>query len=357
MRKWVILLAAALLLLTVRVRAAEFPREMEQALPKEAESVLDSVELEKDGALAAGLGVIWEKLAGKAGDVVRRQVRGAAGVLLAVALCGAAEGAWPGEKASAALSMVGALSVSLATAGSLEDLMGLGVETMRQLGTFSTVLLPTLAAATAASGALSAASAQQVAAMFFVDVLLRLVNGLLVPLVYLYVGVLTASACLPENRLGALAAGLKKAATWLLTTSLTAFTLYLTAVRVISGGADAMTVKVARAAISGVVPVVGGIIAEASETVLAGAGVLRGVVGLGGLLAVLAACAYPFLQLAVQYLLYKLTAYLASLVGPAGLYELIDGLGGAFGLVLGMTGACAMLLLVSILTFVGAVVP
>ena len=59
MRKWVILLAAALLLLTVRVRAAEFPREMEQALPKEAESVLDSVELEKDGALAAGLGVIW----------------------------------------------------------------------------------------------------------------------------------------------------------------------------------------------------------------------------------------------------------------------------------------------------------
>ena len=44
MRKWVILLAAALLLLTVRVRAAEFPREMEQALPKEAESVLDSVE-------------------------------------------------------------------------------------------------------------------------------------------------------------------------------------------------------------------------------------------------------------------------------------------------------------------------
>ena len=112
-----------------------------------------------------------------------------------------------------------------------------------------------------------------------------------------------------------------------------------------------------KAAISGVVPVVGGIIAEASETVLAGAGMLRSVIGVGGMLAILAACAYPFLQLGVQYLTYKLTAFLAAMVGPPGLCRLIDGLGGAFGLVLGMTGACALLLLISLLAFVGAVVP
>lgn len=357
MKKWVILLAAALLLLTVRARAAELPREVERALPREAEAVLEDVDLEGDNALAAGLGAIWETLADKAGAVVRRQARGAVSVLLAAVLCGMAEGAWPGEKVSPVVSMAGALSVSLTTAGSLEELMGLGVEAMRQLNGFSTVLLPTLAVATAASGALSSASVQQAAAMLFADILMRLVNGLLVPLVYLYVGVLTASACLPDNRLGTLAEGLKKTVSWLLATALTAFTLYLTAARVISGGADALTVKVTRAAISGAVPVVGSIIAEASETVLAGAGALRSVVGLGGVLAVLAACAYPFLRLAVQYLLYKLAAYLSSLAGPPGLWKLIDGLGSAFGLVLGMTGACAMLLLVSILTFVGAVVP
>ena len=75
------------------------------------------------------------------------------------------------------------------------------------------------------------------------------------------------------------------------------------------------------------------------------------------MLAGLAACAYPFLRLGVQYLLYKLAACLAALAGPPGLCKLIDGLGSAFGLVMGMTGACAMLLLGSILTFVGAVVP
>ena len=106
-----------------------------------------------------------------------------------------------------------------------------------------------------------------------------------------------------------------------------------------------------------VLSLVGGIIADASETVLAGAGMLKNTIGVFGMLAILAACAYPFLQLGVQYLLYKLTAYLASVVGAPGLCKLIDGLGGAFGLILGMTGGCALLLLISVLASVGAVMP
>ena len=133
--------------------------------------------------------------------------------------------------------------------------------------------------------------------------------------------------------------------------------MYLSVVRIISGSADSATVKVTKAAISGVVPVVGGIIADASETVLAGAGMLKNTIGVFGMLAILAACAYPFLQLGVQYLLYKGTAYLASVMGAPGLCKLIDGLGGAFGLILGMTGSCALLLLISVLASVGAVMP
>ena len=73
--------------------------------------------------------------------------------------------------------------------------------------------------------------------------------------------------------------------------------------------------------------------------------------------AIVAACAYPFLQLGVQYLLYKLAGFLAGAVGASGLCRLIDGLGGAFGLVLGMTGSCALLLLISVLSSVAAVAP
>ena len=258
---------------------------------------------------------------------------------------------------SGAVPMAGALAVTLLTAGSLEDLIGLGAETIRELNVFSKALLPTLAAATAASGAVTTATFQQVTTVFLADLLMELINGLLIPLVYLYIGALAAGACLPENRLGAIAEALKKIVTWLLTSSLLLFTVYLSTVRVIAGAADGASVKVAKAAISGAVPVVGGIIAEAAETVLAGAGMLKNTIGVFGMLAILAACAYPFLQLGVQYLLYKLSAFLAAAVGAPELCRLIDGLGGAFGLVLGMTGSCALLLLVSVLSSVAAVTP
>ena len=346
------------LALTTSAAAADLPAELERAAPEAAED-LTGGDLSGGTGFAQGVGNILDRLADQVGDVVRERTRGAAAVLLVVVLCGVVEGfaQGTGGKGAAFLPMAGALSITLASAGSLDSLMGLGSRTIGELADFSQALLPTLAAATAASGAVTTATVQQVSTVFFVDLLLRLIRQLLLPLVYLYIGLLTAAACLPENRLGAIAEALKKLVTWILTTALLVFTIYLSIVRIISGSADSATVKVAKAAISGVVPVVGGIIADASETVLAGAGMLKNTIGVFGMLAILAACAYPFLQLGVQYLLYKLTAYLASVVGAPGLCKLIDGLGGAFGLILGMTGGCALLLLISVLASVGAVMP
>ena len=353
--KYAICLAALVLALTGSAAAAEVPAELERAAPEAAEDIGD---LSGGTGFAEGVGNILDRLADQAGDVIRERTRGAAAVLLAVVLCGAVEGALPGGGGKLNLTaMAGAVTITLLTAGSLTSLMGLGAETIDSLADFSHVLMPVLAAATAAAGALTTATAQQVGAVVLVDALLRLIQELLLPLTYLYVGVLTASAMLPQGRLAPLADGIKKAVTWILTTALLAFTSYLSVAKVISGAADAVTVKMTKAAISGVVPVVGGIISEAAETVLAGAGVLKNTIGLAGTLAILAACAYPFLQLGVQYLLYKLTAFLSCTMGPPELCRLIGGLGGAFGLVLGMTGACALLLLVAVLSSVGAVVP
>ena len=100
---------------------------------------------------------------------------------------------------------------------------------------------------------------------------------------------------------------------------------------------------------------VGGIIAEASETVLVGAGLLKGTLGVFGLLGILALCVVPFLRIGIQYLLYKLPDFFAAALGGSELCGLIGGLGSAFGLLLGMVGSCALVLLISILASVAAV--
>ena len=92
-----------------------------------------------------------------------------------------------------------------------------------------------------------------------------------------------------------------------------------------------------------------------SESVLAGAGALRGTVGAVGLVTVLAICLTPFLRLAVQYFVFKTTGAISACVAQPRLSQLIDAIGGAFGLVLGMTGAGALILLVSLVSAITAV--
>ena len=131
------------------------------------------------------------------------------------------------------------------------------------------------------------------------------------------------------KRIGGL---LKWLITILLSVVLLAFIAYLNLSGVISGGADAATVKAAKFTISNLAA------------------------GVFGMLAVLGSCVVPFLNLGVHYLMYKCTAALAATASGNGrITGLIEALGTAFGLILAMTAACAVLLVVAMVSAVSAV--
>ena len=178
-----------------------------------------------------------------------------------------------------------------------------------------------------------------------------------VPLVgVLCVTTLSAGAALPESGLDKLADGLKKLISWLLCGAVTAFTLYLSVSGVLTGSADRAAVKAAQAAVSGTVPVVGSILAESAEMVLSAAHSLRAAIGAAGVLGVLLACLTPLVRLSVQFLLYRAAAFVSAVSGVKPLERLLEQLGDAFALVLGMTAACAALLLAALLVSISMVV-
>jgi stage III sporulation protein AE len=96
------------------------------------------------------------------------------------------------------------------------------------------------------------------------------------------------------------------------------------------------------------VPVVGGILANATDTVLSGVGVLRGVVGTFGVVAVLGLGMSAFVQLGVQYLMYRMVSVLSQVLSGSRVARLVGNIASAFALVLGMTAASALLVLISI---------
>ena len=234
-------------------------------------------------------------------------------------------------------------------------MIGLGRETLRRMDDFAQALLPVMAALTAATGRVSGAAVGQGVTVLFSQLLLDAMDGLLIPLIDGYVAVSCAWAAVDSPGLKKLGELMKGAAALILTGLLLAFVGYLTASGAIAGSVDAAAVKTAKLAISRAIPAVGGILADASETVLAGAGVLRGTVGTAGMLVVLAICLTPFLHLGLHYLVYKAAAALCALIAQPRLSGLIDALGGAFGMVLGLTGAGALVLLVSVASALTAV--
>lgn len=309
----------------------------------------------QDADLEDGAGALLRDALSQCGAVFRRSVQVGVQLLAVVLICGLAEGACVQKPALDAAKMAGALAVTALSVSSVDAMIGLGRETIGKMSVFSDALLPVMAALTAATGQLNGAAVRQGATVLFIRVLIGTIDALLIPLVYAYVAACCAYAAVGNEGLKKLSALLKGAVSLILTTILVVFVGYLTMSGAIAGSADAAAIKATKLAISRVIPVVGSILADAAESVLAGAGVLRGGVGIVGLLVVLAICLGPFLQLAFHYLTYKLAAALTGTVAEPRLAGLMDSIGGAFGLVLGMTGACALLLLFSVASTVAVV--
>lgn len=363
-RLWPVLLAV-MLALTLALPAQAV--SLEDALEQQEESLdLDGLQrsAEENGgmtdygvSLDEGIAGLLDTGSQEISGVIRRAMRSGVLLLVILLLCGLAETVQEGagQKEVQSVTLAGTLGVTAVAVADVNSLLGMGTGAIDNMCSFANVLLPTVAAVTAATGAITGAAARQMAAVLFSDLLVNLISGLLVPVLYGYIAASVAYAAVGNEGLKRLAALMKWAVTTVLTAVMLAFVGYLTISGVVAGTADAATVKAAKFAISGAIPVVGGILSDAAETILASAGVLRGTVGVFGMLTILGICLLPVLRLAVHYLTYKLVAALSATVGGGRVYGLVDQLGGAFGLVLGMTGACCLLLLIALVSSISVV--
>ena len=292
-----------------------------------------------------GVETILSDAVSQSGGVVKTTLSVMLRIFVSLVLCRLA-GTFGGEKSAATATLVGALSIMVCCVSDIRSMIGLGQSVMEEISSFSTLLLPVLAAAAAASGAAASGGAIYAVTALFCDILIRICRYLLVPLVYAFLALGLADGALGQNRL----AKLQELIGWIVKTLLKAvlylFTGFLAATGVISGAADAAALKAARLTISGMIPVVGGIVSDASESLLASAGVLKGAIGTFGMLAVLSIFVLPFMQLGISYLGFKFTAAVGGLL-QSGQDRFLDSITGAMGYLLAMVGSCTVMALIA----------
>lgn len=360
--KQFVLIAICLLVIVLPVRALSVNDVLEaqrdelelDELEKEARQYTDGMDLQMEYDWEENISNLIETGTDELFGVTKKAVRSCVIMVSIVLFCSLSEGMLEGAGGvkSPVVNLAGTLAISVVAVADIHSLLGLGVSSVESIAAFSNTLLPVVAALTAATGAITGAYARQMAAALFSSVLINLINSILVPLVYGYAVVSIAHAATGNAGLNRLAAIFKWTVVTLLTGILLIYVGYLTLSGVVSGSADAAAIKAAKFAISGAVPVVGGILADASESVLAASGILRSSVGVFGMIAVLGICLLPFLRLAVHYLAYKATAAVSASMGGNPVSGLVDSLSSTFGMILGMMGACALMLLISLVSSV-----
>lgn len=349
---------AVLCLLAAPCAAAEYSDalgtdELEQALPEAAEQALGEMTVE-DAALDSGLEKILAFLQGQFHAVLAEVLRPLTAVTAITLLYAIVR---PLQTAHGALDPVGfgaCAAVSAAALGDVSSVFSLGQRTLLEMADFSHALLPTLTAAACAAGAPTSAGVKYAAGALFSDLLLTAANDLILPLLCAY----TAAACANAALNGVLAGPVRLAA-WsarmLMKALVLCFTGYLSLSGVIASGADAAAVKAAKAAIGTMLPVVGKTVADASEALVAGAGLIRNSVGVFGLLAALGVLALPLLRLGLRYLLFKAAAALLSAAAGDRVAKLIDAVASAYGMVLGLVGSGAAILFLSVFSLIRTV--
>ncbi|MCL2085299.1 MAG: stage III sporulation protein AE, partial [Oscillospiraceae bacterium] len=324
-------------------------RALRDAVPDEARGAIRG--MDAGMSLDDGLKGLWNHGVSVFTRDFRDALKVFVALLLTAMLAGLAGGLWgAADGMEQPLNIAGALAVAAVSLGGFGLLIKLTSETVRQINVFSKALLPVMASVTAASGAPTGAVARQAATLLFSDVLITVIDRLLIPCTYAYIAVLTADAALGVKSLASIGRFIKWGAGGLLKLLMTLYVAYLTVSGAVAGAGDAMLERGARLAISGMVPVVGGVLSDATQTIVAGAGVVKSTIGIFGLVAVLGVMLAPLIRLGLQYLSYRMAAAICTTTAPEPLTRYIESLADVFGLLIGMSVSATVLLMVAIVS-------
>ena len=253
------------------------------------------------------------------------------------------------------ITVLGTVVICLLLFQPVNTLVDLGAETVGQISQYGRLLLPVMTGLLAAQGGVTQ-SGGIYAATACVDALLSYaVSEILVPMLYIYLAFSIICNLFSQPLMEQMKSFIKWLLTWGLKITLYVFTGYIGITGVVSGTADAAMLKATKLTISGMVPVVGNILSDASEAVVVSTGIMKSAAGIYGILAVVALWIGPFFKIGIQYLLLKITSGTVEMFGDKQMAGVLKDYASAMGLILAMTGTVCLIFLISTVCFLKGV--
>lgn len=199
-------------------------------------------------------------------------------------------------------------------------------------------------------GAVVSASARYASVCLAIDVIMSAAQRFIIPLIYAFLALAISASIFENPLLRAVARLTKWCATTLMTGITIVFSAYITLTGLIAGSTDQGGSQ-ERQNRYFQLPACGGRhhIGRAS-VVLSAASVIKNSAGAFSLIAVCALCAGPFAALSVKMLVFRAAAAAADMLPGGKLAALINDVGTALAMLLGLVGCCGIMLFISIMS-------
>lgn len=252
--------------------------------------------------------------------------------------------------AAAASAAIIAVPVSSVINTSVNALKGIGVFMLSFIPVFAVIVTSSGAAVTAASMSALMLAASETVTYISSFAVLPLMGG--------YLALSVSSAVSPLIKKSGIAETVKKLAFWIMAFISVIFVGILGIQTAVNAHADTLAFKTAKFIIGSSIPVAGGVLSEAINTLTASMGLLKSSIGIYGVLA----CAVTLLPLIIELLLWRAVLLISSAVseifslgGIAGLLRSVDSmLSVLIGIIL-LVGAMFIISLATVITGVRAV--
>lgn len=328
---------------------------VEEALDSDTRQISGKLEIDGSYDYKSALKRLWSDIVIKAADRLKYELKYGLELTVIALLCSCAASFAQSSKIMPYINIVSCAAASIIIAGSFEGIINQASDALLMLSDYSKAVLPAIFASAAACGAVGSSAAKYAAVSIAIDIIMSAAQKFIIPMIYAYLAICIVRSIFDNPLLSAAARMSKWCATTLMTMMTLAFSSYISITGLISGSTDVLAVKTARTIISNSLPVVGGIISDASAVVLSAASVIKNSIGVFALISVCAMCAGPFIELSVKMLVFRAAAAACDMLPGGKLPGLINDVGNSFSMLLGLVGCCGIMLFISIMAAIKVV--
>ena len=226
---------------------------------------------------------------------------------------------------------------------SLTDTKSLLIESrdaITEMGVFSKIMMPLLATWASCAGKPVSAVAITSGAMVYTSACCAVAENMMFVLIITFILLKTAGIAGDNIIAKGMADALKNGLMYIVKICLAGISFYITLSGCIMSAGDSTAVKTAKAAVN-VLPGIGSAVAGVTESIIAGAAVIRNSIGALGVIAVLFIAAGPFVKAFISMAIFRITAVISSAFTSNVLADTLEAIASGYTMAIGMLAAAS----------------